>query len=88
MEQKPPQESILPFAIGGSFLLVCCLGPALLASGGVGLFAWIGSIDGMLPIALTMAAFASIEVFRRIGKTTSDDARYIPKSNTLEKTHD
>ena len=65
MEQEPPQGNILPFAIGGSFLLVCCLGPAFLASGGVGLFAWIGGIDGMLSIALTMAAFATIVVFKR-----------------------
>tara|TARA_R110000868_G_scaffold198069_1_gene444327 strand:+ start:6644 stop:6910 length:267 start_codon:yes stop_codon:yes gene_type:complete len=88
MEQEPPQGNILPFAIGGSFLLVCCLGPAFLASGGVGLFAWIGGIDGMLSIALTMAAFATIVVFRRIGKTTSDDARSTPKTNTLEKHYD
>ena len=72
---RDPKESLLPFAIGGGTLLVCCLGPVLLVSGGAGLPAWIGGIDPVLATGTAVAVFAAAVVFRRIRKSAPTEAR-------------
>ena len=83
MDQEP-KENILAFAVGGGVLLVCCLGPVLLASGGAGLAAWIGGIDPLLAAGIAVAAFAAAIIFRRMriaarADTAHSAATYTPK---------
>lgn len=79
---REPKGSLLPFALGGGALLVCCLGPVLLASGGAGLAAWIGGIDPLLAAGIAMLVFAAAVVFRRIRKTVSTETRRVPAAHT------
>ena len=77
MDQEP-KENILPFAVGGGVLLVCC------ASGGAGLAAWIGGIDPLLAAGIAVAAFAAAIIFRRMriaarADTAHSAATYTPK---------
>lgn len=74
MDQEP-KGSRLPFAIGGGALLVCCLGPVLLASGGAGLTAWIGGIDPLIAAGVAMAVFAAAVVFRRTRTAARTEVR-------------
>ena len=78
---REPKGSLLPFAIGGGALLVCCLGPVLLASGGAGLTAWIGGIDPLLAAGIAMAVLAAAVVFRRIRKSTPTEVRRVPRTH-------
>ena len=79
---REPKGSLLPFAIGGGVLLVCCLGPVLLVSGGAGLAAWIGGIDPVLAAGIAVAVFAAAVIFRWIQKTTPIEARRAPATHT------
>lgn len=65
MERKP-KESILPVAIAGGAMVVCCLAPALLVSGASGLAAWLGGIDPLLAVAFAVAMGAAVVLFRRM----------------------
>lgn len=79
---REPEGSLLPFAIGGGVLLVCCLGPVLFVSSGAGLTAWIGGIDPLLAAGIAMAVFAAAAVvFRRIRKTAPTEARRVPRTH-------
>jgi hypothetical protein len=68
---KEPKESVLPIAIAGGAMLVCCLGSLLLVSGGSGLVAWLGGFDPLLAVGVAVAICAVIVVFRRMRKSST-----------------
>lgn len=80
--KEEPKESILPFALGGGVLLVCCLGSVLLASGGAGLTAWTGGIAPLLAIGIAVAVLAAAIIFRRVRVAVRAEAKHSAATHT------
>ncbi len=74
---KEPKGSILPIAIAGGAMAVCCLGSLLIVSGAGGFAAWLGGIDPLLAAGIAVATGAVIVLFRRARKSASGKTKHL-----------
>ncbi len=66
-------------------MLVCCLGLALVVSGGSGFLAWLGGIDPFSAVAMAVVVgIAGLYVRRRLRGTTKEDPD-IQQSQTFKE---
>jgi len=70
-----PKESILPIAIAGGAMLVCCLGPVLFVSGAAWFTGWLSGIDALGALAIAVAVGGAVFVLRRRRQASSGDDR-------------
>jgi hypothetical protein len=84
MDRKP-KNNFLPVAIAGGAMLVCCLAPVLLISGGAGLAAWFGGIDPLLAAGIAVAAGIGIVLFLRMQKSASAETQRRPSTTSLKE---
>ena len=75
---REPKQGLLPFAIAGGAMLVCCLGSVLIVSGASGLTAWLSGIDPLLAVGVAGAIFVAIVLFRRLRKSASMEGQHAP----------
>ena len=79
-----PKGSILPIAIAGGAMAVCCLGSLLIVSGAGGFAAWLGGIDPLLAVGIAVAIGAAIILFRRMRKSALTETEPVPPTKALK----
>lgn len=75
---REPKQGLLPFAIAGGAMLVCCLGSVLVVSGASGLTAWLSGFDPLLAVGVAGAIFVAIVLFRRMRNSASTETQHAP----------
>ncbi len=74
---KKPKESVLPVAVAGGAMLVCCLGSILLVSGASGFAAWLGGITPLLAAGIAVAIGGVIILILRARKTAATKTEHV-----------
>lgn len=75
---KEPKGSVLPVAVAGGAMVVCCLVSILSVSGASGFAAWLGGIAPLLAAGIAVAIGTVIVLFRRARKTASSKTKHVP----------